>query len=115
MKDVLEDKVFTKTAFALRIDQLEAGIKWERQLREQKDAELQTMHRQFQELSLSLGKLSQVSMAESEEFWAVLLKYLPKEFMEKLDCVTERGKLAPTFHNGLVQALKVFGISKIGA
>lgn len=116
-KDVLtDDKVFTKTAFAVRIDQLEAGIKWERSQIEAKNRQIFDLSRQFQLMSISLSKIATASENEGRCLWIDVLKYLPPDFKNKLEAAVNDndGKPAKIFVDALVQALKVYGMSRIG-
>ena len=113
--DILKDKVFTKTAFAVRIDILESGIQEERELRARMEHELLQMRNQFLKLSVSNSKLMNVSIAEAENFWATARKYMPEQISSALACVEENGKPQISFISSLAQALRVYGMEKIGS
>lgn len=110
-RDVLEDKVFTKTAFAIRIDQLEAQIKWEREQRANLQKQLSDMTKQFHLLNMTLTQIITVTEQDSNDFWKVLSSYLPQNCVEILEKLTQYGK--PVTH-GLSQALRYYGMKKIG-
>lgn len=88
-KDVLKDDPFTKTQFAVRIDQLEAGIAFERKLNAEKDRQLRDMAEQFKHLSQKMSVSTQVSQGEINWFANHLIAMLDEESGAKLQTISQ--------------------------